>query len=82
MAVDHRCAGAGMCFAWHWRRQIITVRRVRAANAPEQSVHQTEAVTAVDETWKQRYCLFKEAKGSSVRNKVMLFSPSSLPCSE
>lgn len=61
--------------------ETIAVRRVRAANAPEQSVHQMEAVSVVDETWKQRCCLSKEAKESSVKNKVMLFSPSSLLCS-
>jgi len=52
------------------------MRRVRAADAPVKSVRQVEDVSVVDETWKQRRCLFKKAKGSPVRKKVMLFSPS------
>lgn len=64
--------------AWRWGRQIIATRRVGAADAPVQSVCQMEDVSVVDETWKQRCCLFRKAKGSPVRNKVTLFSPWSL----
>lgn len=71
-----------ICSAGHWRIQIITVRRVRAPNVPEQPGQQTEDVLVAHETWKQKLCLFKEAKGSSERNKVMLFSPSFLLCSD
>lgn len=61
--------------AWRWGRQIIAMRRVGAADARVQSVCQMEDVSVVDETWKQRCCLFRKAKGSPVRNKVTLFSP-------
>lgn len=67
-----------MCSTWHWGRQIMATGRVGAADAPVRSVRQVKDVSAVDETWKQRWCLFKKAKGIPVRNQVMLFSPWSL----
>lgn len=82
VVVDCRSTGPGsssvLCLAqqaWHWGRQII-------ANA-EQELHLYSQTSkwrtyVFEETWKQRACLFRKAKGSPVRNEVMLLGTWSL----